>query len=205
MLKIYITRHGQDEDNANGVLNGQRDTNLTDLGFKQINQLVKFIKEKGIVFDKIYTSPLKRTCTTANKLVEELEDVEVQIIDDLIERDFGIMTGKKINEIEKFYHSELIKTEKVKYFLEPKNGETFLQLIDRAKSVLNFIKSKHSDGNILLVTHGDIGKILYAVYYNLKWKDVLKMFHFGNSDLVLLSPEIDSEEAHILSLIQYNS
>jgi broad specificity phosphatase PhoE len=205
MLNIYMTRHGQDEDNANGILNGQRDTSLTDLGFSQVNKLVKFIEEKGIIFNKIYTSPLKRTCATASKLAEDLENVEIEILDDLIERDFGIMTGKKIVDIEKFYHLELIKTEKVKYFLKPKNGETFLQLINRARRVLDFIKNKHDNGNILLVTHGDIGKILYAVYYNLKWEDVLRMFHFGNSDLILLSPEIDSEEAHVLSLVQYNS
>ena len=34
MLKIYIARHGQNEDNANGILNGHRDLPLTDIGRK---------------------------------------------------------------------------------------------------------------------------------------------------------------------------
>lgn len=32
-------------------------------------------------------------------------------------------------------------------------------------------------GRILLVTHGDIGQMIYAAYYNLDWKDVLQLFH----------------------------
>ncbi len=32
MLKIYLARHGQNEDNANGILNGHRDLPLTDIG-----------------------------------------------------------------------------------------------------------------------------------------------------------------------------
>lgn len=31
MLKIYITQHGQNEDNANGILNGHRDLPLRDV------------------------------------------------------------------------------------------------------------------------------------------------------------------------------
>ena len=31
-MKIYIVRHGQDQDNANGLLNGHRDTTLTEIG-----------------------------------------------------------------------------------------------------------------------------------------------------------------------------
>ncbi|NBP56674.1 histidine phosphatase family protein [bacterium] len=33
MTKIYIIRHGQDQNNANGLLNGHRDTALTEIGY----------------------------------------------------------------------------------------------------------------------------------------------------------------------------
>jgi probable phosphoglycerate mutase len=38
MMKIYLTRHGQNEDNLNGILNGHRDLPLTDLGRDQKNK-----------------------------------------------------------------------------------------------------------------------------------------------------------------------
>ena len=35
MRKIFVIRHGQDTDNVRGILNGRRDTDLTDLGRQQ--------------------------------------------------------------------------------------------------------------------------------------------------------------------------
>jgi probable phosphoglycerate mutase len=49
MTKIYLARHGQDQDNANAILNGHRDTPLTKIGLTQADQLSQKIKESGIV------------------------------------------------------------------------------------------------------------------------------------------------------------
>lgn len=35
MVNIFVSRHGQDADNANGILNGHRNEPLTDLGRQQ--------------------------------------------------------------------------------------------------------------------------------------------------------------------------
>ena len=67
-----------------------------------------------------------------------------------------------------------------------------------------YLKKKHKDGNILLVTHGDFGKMLYCAYYNLDWKEVLKMFHFGNSDLLFMSPKSKAEDVYVFRSQQYN-
>ena len=66
------------------------------------------------------------------------------------------------------------------------------------------IQEKYKDGNVLLVAHGDFGKMIYAAYYNLDWKSVLLMFHFGNSELLLLSEDSSPEEAHVFKFKQYN-
>ena len=66
------------------------------------------------------------------------------------------------------------------------------------------LKFKHNDGNILLVTSGDVGKMIYAGFYKLPWKDILVQFHFGNSDLLILSEESPAEEAHVFKQSQYN-
>jgi broad specificity phosphatase PhoE len=77
-------------------------------------------------------------------------------------------------------------------------------LIERAKKALTYIENKHSDENILIATHGDFGKMLYAAYYNLDRKEVLIKFHFGNSEVLLLSPESTAEQAHMFQIKQYN-
>jgi len=204
MLKIYLARHGQDEDNAMGLLNGRRDEPLTDLGIIQANKLAQEVKDIGLKFDVIYSSPLQRAFETAKTVSEILNLNEPIKLDLLIERDFGIMTGQRLSDIEKLCAPDILKTNTVNYFLSPQNAETFPQLIERAKTLLNFIRNKHNDGSILLVTHGDLGKMVYAAYYRLDWAEILKMFNFGNSELLLLSQDSKPEDSHIFKTEQFN-
>lgn len=77
-------------------------------------------------------------------------------------------------------------------------------MIERAQKALTYIEEKHSNENILIATHGDFGKMLYTAYYNLDRKEVLVKFHFGNSEVLLLSPETTANQAHIFHTKQYN-
>ena len=74
----------------------------------------------------------------------------------------------------------------------------------RAKQALTYIQDKHKKGNILITTHGDFGKMLYAAYYELDRKDVLMKFHFGNSEVLLLSSDTKPENTHLFITQQYN-
>lgn len=204
MLRIYLARHGQDEDNAKGILNGRRDMPLTKLGIKQAEALVANIKKRGLAFDVIYTSPLQRTRRTAEIIAEGLGAKAPVVLEDLIERDFGIMTGKAVQDIEEMCAPAIIKAHPVVYFINPEGAETFPEELARSRKVINWVKAKHADGNILLVTHGDIGKMMYAAYYNLDWKKVLTMFHFGNSELLLLAEDSPEEETHVFATEQHN-
>ncbi len=204
MLNIYLTRHGQDEDNASGILNGRRDMPLTPLGEKQAEELALKIKEAGLSFSKIYSSPLKRAYNTAKKISETLGMKDPEMLEDLIERDFGVITGKTISEGVEMCLPNVLKAEIITYALSPLKGETFPELKERGARLLERIEKENEAGNILLVSHGDIGKMIYAAYYNLDWKEVLLKFHFGNSDLLLLSKNSHPEDSHIFSAKQYN-
>ena len=66
------------------------------------------------------------------------------------------------------------------------------------------IRSGHLDESILLVTHGDFGKMLYTVYYCLNWIDILTKFHFGNCELLLLTEDADPNIPHVVRIEQQN-
>lgn len=204
MTTIYLARHGQDEDNEAGILNGRRDKPLTKLGLEQASQLAQKIKDSSIKFDKVYSSPLQRAYQTAKTITDYLQTESPEKVDLLIERDFGVMTGKSTKSIMELCSPDILQAEIITYFLSPQGAETFPELIDRAKILLDFIKDKHKEEKILLVTHGDFGKMLYAAYYNLNWQEVLTMFHFGNSELLILSEDSASEDSHLFSASQYN-
>ncbi|MDR3549263.1 MAG: histidine phosphatase family protein [Candidatus Pacebacteria bacterium] len=204
MLKIYLARHGQDQDNAHGILNGRRDEPLSPIGIEQARELAEKIKAAGLEFDRVYSSPLQRAYKTAEIITDALGIKKPEILPDLIERDFGIMTGKPHTDIKELYSPELLRTDTITYFLNPQGAETFPQLIERARKLLAALEAKHKDGNILLVTHGDFGKMMYAAYYELDWMRVLKMFHFGNSELLELSQESKPEDTHVFKTQQHN-
>jgi len=205
MLKIYLIRHGQDKDNEAGILNGHRDEPLTETGLAQVRELAAFIKEQKIIFDQVYSSPLKRAYATALEVTRALNLPDPEVLPLLIERDFGVMTGKSKTDIEKLCAPEIFKTKTITYFLTPAGGETFPQTVNRAKKLLQFIFDHHLDGNILLVSHGDFGKMIYAAYYNLPWETVLEMFHFGNSELILLAPDTNPQQTQIFKETQFNN
>ncbi|KAL9189592.1 hypothetical protein ACHAXT_009267 [Thalassiosira profunda] len=244
MVRIYVARHGQDADNAAGILNGHRDEPLTDRGREQAREVGHKMLQAGfalsssgasppsspaapstasVVLDAVYSSPLKRAFHTAEIFVELLSNREgeadgasqhtpssaaatkVEVLDDLIERDFGIMTGQPTKSIvEKCGIDHILATETINYFLDPDGAETFPDLIQRAKRLLSHFDTmteKNTNTSILLVTHGDFGKMLYAAYYDLEWVTVLRQFHFGNSEVLLLSKDSPPEKAHVFETV----
>jgi probable phosphoglycerate mutase len=202
--KIYLARHGQDQDNANGILNGHRDQPLTEIGINQAKEVAQKIKEANLKFDIIFSSPLQRAFKTAEIIAETLGNTSPIKEDLLIERDFGIMTGKPVSSIIEICAPNVIETEEINYFLSPEGAETFQDLINRGKKLLNKLDSKYQNKNILLVTHGDIGKMIYCAFYDMEWKDVLKAFHFGNSEMLLMSDDSSADEAHVFKIKQYH-
>lgn len=204
MLKIYIARHGQDLDNAAGILNGHRNQPLSDLGISQANQLAENLKKSNILFDIVYSSPLTRAYTTAEIICDALQIGKPVMKQELIERDFGIMTGKLISEIENLCAPDIMKSNPITYFLHPEGAETFPELLERGRSVVEWIKNNHFEGSILLVGHGDIGKMMFAAYYNIPWEDILTQFYFGNSELLLLAEGTHPEKRHVYTAEQYN-
>ncbi len=205
MLKIYITRHGQNIDNANGILNGHRDEPLTSLGEEQALLAGKKIQEEGLLFDAVYSSPLVRALKTAQIISDTSGQPSPIVKDALIERNFGVMSGCKASDIEAICAPDIIKTDTVTYFLSPEGAETFPDCLLRAKKFLAEIKELHAEGSVLLVGHGDFGKMLYAAFYDIPWEDALTSFHFGNSEVLVLAQDTPAEERILFKSQQFNN
>jgi probable phosphoglycerate mutase len=204
MLKIYIARHGQNLDNKNGILNGHRDEPLTSLGEEQAAGVGKEIREKGLHFDAVYSSPLKRALATAQIISKVSNQPEPIILDELIERNFGVMTGIEISKIEELCAPDILKTPTITYFLNVKGAETFPELLERARRLLDMVAEKNNAESVLLVTHGDFGKMIYTQFYGLSWMEVLSDFHFGNSEVLYLENGHNPKDARLFVTEQHN-
>ncbi len=195
-----MVRHGQDKDNIKGILNGRRNNPLTEIGIDQAKHVGSKIVESKIKFNKIYSSPLKRALKTAEIISTITNSPSPVIMTDLIEREFGIMTGKQHSDIIKLCSPNILQSQDITYFLNPEGAETFPQLVERSHQIIKKIKSENKEGNILIVTHGDIGKMIYAAFYNLDWEKTLQQFYFGNADLLLLSENSSPENTHVFKI-----
>jgi broad specificity phosphatase PhoE len=183
MADIYLVRHGQNEDNLEGTLNGHRDRPLTELGREQARTIAAKLKDNGI--QVIYASPLKRAYETAT-IIAEILGLSVQIDPELIERDFGVMTGRPVASVLDLPTSQVLRTEGVNYFLEAEGAEDFPTLYLRAQRVLERVQRMHPTEHVLLVAHGDIGKMIRAVYHGWNWKTGLQTPHFDNTGVLEL-------------------
>ena len=175
-MRLYLTRHGETEGNFNGRYCGICDTPLTERGKAQGLELS--LKLRGIYFDDIYVSPLKRCRETLSlALGNEILGREEER---LRERSFGIFENKTYEEIlERYPEEERLWSEDWKSYRIP-GGESTMEAYERIKSFIQELEEQAKmeealeERNILIVTHGGIIKLFlcYVLGENLDlfWK-----------------------------------
>lgn len=156
-MNIFITRHGETEWNHQVRLQGRTDIPLAETGVAQAEKTRDGLKNLGVTFDKVYSSPLRRAVQTARIISGFAEE---KIIKDgrIIEINFGEAEGKSIKEI--YTNPEFAWT--ADFFENPENyrpkgaAESFSQVLSRTADFWrNEIKNLEGRAeNILVTTHG---------------------------------------------------
>eukprot|EP00756_Hemistasia_phaeocysticola_P034327 Hpha_TRINITY_DN16516_c1_g14::TRINITY_DN16516_c1_g14_i1::g.136819::m.136819/K15634/gpmB; probable phosphoglycerate mutase len=187
--RILLVRHGQDEDNAEGLLNGHRDRPLTDLGKRQAGEVSAKLAELGYEVDVVIASPLQRANNTAAAVHAALK-VQTPLLtwDEMKERDFGILSGRPLTDIPVVAGDKVMVTDKVTYFLEVEGCETFPTLLQRADGVLARVNKEFSGQTVVLVGHGDINKMVRAAFLGWTWEEGLRTAYVGNTNIIELPP-----------------
>lgn len=179
MGKIFVVRHGQDTDNGLGILNGHRDTELSELGKAQAENTAELLVGKNI--SVVFSSPLSRARETALRIMYRIGNVPLIIDETLIERDFGELTGKLVTDISKLA-TKTIHVRKFHFALEGPGVETFEEARTRAKDFLKIMEWLYPWENIAIVTHGDMAQMFYAEHYNLSVLEALNHPYLENAE-----------------------
>ena len=106
---IYIIRHGQTDQNVAHRIQGQRDFPLNDTGEAQAAAARDELAARGIVFDRVWSSPLSRAARTAEIVVDGA--VEPVFDDRLKEMNFGPFEGTDLQAMPedlKFFFKDFI-------------------------------------------------------------------------------------------------
>lgn len=153
-MKIFVLRHGQTAENITGVMQGNMDTVLDEIGEEQAkSRQIDVIKNN---INLVISSPRKRTIKTA---LLAAPNIPLLVDDRLRSRDHGEFEGMRRDEINIYDYWNIKENKKYE------RAESVQDLYDRVASLLEEIKVKCKGKNVLLVTHSGICRILYY-YFN---------------------------------------
>ena len=169
---IYFVRHGLSEANVKKVFAGQKDdTLITEEGRDQAKATAQEIIKEGLKIDKIYSSPLKRAYETAEIIAKEIGfDTSKIIIEKRItEYDMGSLSGTPWHTISS---SILVRAENAE------DPEMFRERVCSCVEELSKLP-----GNILLVSHAGVGRILETVREEIEAKFFYDLPPYKNASI----------------------
>ena len=150
MTLLYFARHGETDDNARLIFQGQGGKGLNARGRAQARRLAERMRKARIT--TIVSSDLERAEETA-RIVGHACDVVPSVDVDLREVDVGVWTGKSHEEIAKLYPDEWAAWSSG-LDLRRGGGETYAELAIRIEKAVARIVAMDARDPILVVSHG---------------------------------------------------
>ena len=162
---ISTLRHAHTRYNAEKRYAGTIDVPLSDAGIR--DALCAADKLAGQTFDVVITSKQKRSIQTAHILMgDTAQYVGSKLCN---ERNFGVMEGLTWDEV---HHLEppvlFIEVGNDTHSVNPKNGEPFEDVWERARKFRRFIFKHYAGLNVLVVSHGVFLQMFHGVLRGLE-------------------------------------
>lgn len=192
MSYLVLVRHGQSTWNAVNAWTGLIDISLDEKG-KEVAQKDGELLKK-INFDLAFTSKLRRAQQTLTEIKIVLNRGDLKVIEDesLNERDYGDLTGKDKEWVEKEYGEEQFLRWRRGWDYPIPNGETLKDVYQRAvpfyeQDILPEIKKGK---NILIVAHGNSLRALIKYLENISDADIASLeLEIGEIDIYQINSE----------------
>ena len=160
LTKLYLIRHGETEGAETKRYKGHIDVPLSENGISQIRKLSEHIvKNSSPGLSAVYCSDLSRAVKSA-EIIAEPFGVKPVILKDLKERNFGVWEGMSFEEIEEKYPHDFKAWAENPLKFSPLNGETTVEVRDRAMRALDLILEKHKGEEIAVFSHGGVTRVI---------------------------------------------
>ena len=149
-MNLILIRHGETDWNRSGRCQGVADIALNENGKQQARELANSLKDHKIT--AVYSSHLKRALETAEHIAEH-HDLDVRIERDLHEMNQGDLEGLSFPDIRDRYADVLLKWRESPETLRLPNGESLIEVQDRAWSVIEKVQREHMGETVVAVSH----------------------------------------------------
>lgn len=198
VTKIYLIRHGETEDADSRRYKGHIDVPLSENGIVQIKRLSKYLVQYSSTWlnmaqksslnnielslnnfeqfklKAVYTSDLSRAVKSA-EIIGEPFGLKPVIVEGLKERNFGVWEGMSFDEIEKKFPDVFKAWAGNPLKFSPMEGESTLDVKERALRAFNKIVEKHNGGNIAIVAHGGINRIILCELLGIPLENIFRI------------------------------
>lgn len=159
--RLILIRHGETDDNVAGRVAGWRESQLTERGHAQVEQVAAHVTARYRPV-AVYASPLRRAKETADALARQLGQT-VQTHPGLREISFGDVEGLTLPELRQRFPELLARA------VHPEdedmgwpNGETRRAFQERVRAAFDTIAAAHLGQTVAIVTHGGVVARLLA-------------------------------------------
>ena len=181
-MKILFIRHASTEKNYKGFMHKIGDTACLSVeGRDQANNLIQICLNNNV--EKVFSSPERRALETAEIIVKGINK-DLEIVPNLIERDWGGWAGQSWSEVEK--KLKTMDLEK-RYTFVPPSGESWQQMEIRLKSTLSYIIGKGYQA-VGVVTHEGALRGFMPILLDLPKQESFK-YHFENASVKIFELE----------------
>lgn len=138
-VELWLVRHGETIENANGILSGWIEAQLSPKGIAQAKTLRPFLKR--VRFDGAFVSPLQRAVDTAH-----YAGMDPVVVEAIKEFSYGDYDGKNLKDVPEQWVKDLYAFND---FQSP-NGETIVEVQARATRFIQTL----APGRYILFCHG---------------------------------------------------
>jgi probable phosphoglycerate mutase len=182
MTLLYFARHGETDDNARLVFQGQGGKGLNARGRAQARRLAERMHKSRVT--SIFTSDLERAVETS-LIVGAACGVEPVMDPDLREVDVGLWVGKSHEEIAKLYPEEW-SAWLGGIDLRRGGGETYRELAERIERAVVRICATDARDPVLVVSHGGAIKSYVSKILGTSSSGMRALAGVGNTGLTIV-------------------
>ena len=147
---VLLIRHGQSRGNAERRFGGHTATPLSVRGRNQAQATALTLKSESIT--AIYSSDLARAVETAQPLAN-LTRLPINYTNAFRERDVGVMEGLTFEDAAQQHPEQYAALLRRDFDHVLRGGESYRQLLDRARQKLDEIIDENRGGKIVVFSH----------------------------------------------------
>ena len=197
MTKLWLIRHAETEHNANGIIQGQYDADLSERGRKQAARLAKRLASDPP--DVIYSSDSSRAHDTA-RAVAEVCGLPIHLEPRLREVDTGTWSNHSWREIQRLYPDQWEQLRSGDPHFRRGGAENAFDVQERMVEALREIVAAHEGKRIAVFSHGFAIRTYLAHLLDLPLTHIASRFSQKNTCINRIEPPQNGRHGRLLTL-----